>query len=106
MPFLPLTKTLLVQRRGPSTTDLTNLWHYATYVYNLHARFLCIYSQSYPCFVNIFHFIEKYLSEYTSVVRKNINTKQFSTIKYVYKIEEIGVLLSLLVCLQQQAHLF
>lgn len=106
MPFLHQEHALLAPRRGLSTTDLTTLWHYATYVNNLHARFLCIYSQSYPCFVNIFHFIEKYLSEYTSVVRKNINTKQFSTIKYVYKIKEIGVLSSLLVCLQQQAHLF
>ena len=89
-PFLHQEDALLASRRGPSTTDLTNLWHYATYVNNLHARFLCIYSQSYPCFVNIFHFIEKYLSEYTSVVRKNINTKQFSTIKYVYTIKEVG----------------
>lgn len=106
MPSLNQEHALLAPRKGLSTNDLTNLWHYATYVNNLHARFLCIDSQSYPCFVNIFHIIEKYLSEYTSVVRKNINTKQFSTIKYVYTIKEIGVLSSPLVCLRQQAHLF
>lgn len=106
MPFLHQEHALLAPRKGLSTNDLTTLWHYATYVNNLHARFLCIYSQSYPCFVNIFQSIEKCIYKYTSVVRENINTKQFSTIKYVYTIKEIGVLSSLLVCLQQQAHLF
>lgn len=61
-----------------------------TYVYNLHMRFLCICPQSYPFFVNIFQSIEKSVSESTSVVRENINTKQFSTIKYVYTIKEVG----------------
>ena len=90
MPFLHQEHALLAPRRGLSANDLTTLWHYATYVNNLHARFLCICPQSYPFFVNIFQSTKKNVSEYTSVVRENINTKQFSTIKYVYTIKEVG----------------
>ena len=106
MPSLHQEHALLAPRKGLSTNDLTTLWHYATYVNNLHARFLCICPQSYSFFVNIFQSTEICVSEYTSVLIEIINTKQFFTIKYVYKIKEIGVLLSLLVCLKQQAHLF
>ena len=90
MPFLHQEHALLAPRKGLSTNDLTTLWHYATYVNNLHARFLCIYSQSYPYFVNIFQSIEKSVSESTSVLIEIINTKQFFTIKYVYTIKEVG----------------